>query len=386
MIELKIPEIILRERRKKNLTQEELADALGVSPQAVSNWERGGYPDITLLPCLANFFWITVDELIGNDVVAQEADIENFKEQYRNATYSSPEALRLAKEYHQKYPSDFDIAERLIFAIHHNRETREENYPLLKGVCEKILRECTFEYVRQNAIEFMCADCPDEEWENWRDKCPQFYFSQANEVLEERHWQRHQGEEYLRQSKANTLLILLHFLGREYMRYFDKENDLLFREPKKTAALMHYRMRVVEAISEDGNIPEAWSGVYADLSLKYAAALIGAGAFDRGFSALEYAFERYKLWLKIPKGKRMEVGSPAVFGGAQIIKCEHSHVVNIYMPDGTVIWCPYLWLFWQLPNDIERAMSNWPWFDCARGDPRYLTLYEKAKRLAGWQS
>ena len=65
MTELRIPEVILRERRKKGLTQEELAAQLSVSSQAISNWERGGYPDITLLPRIANFFGITVDELIG---------------------------------------------------------------------------------------------------------------------------------------------------------------------------------------------------------------------------------------------------------------------------------------------------------------------------------
>ena len=40
MAELKIAEVIIRERRKLKLTQEELANALMVSPQAVSNWER----------------------------------------------------------------------------------------------------------------------------------------------------------------------------------------------------------------------------------------------------------------------------------------------------------------------------------------------------------
>ncbi|MBQ7930947.1 MAG: helix-turn-helix transcriptional regulator, partial [Clostridia bacterium] len=61
MADLKIPEVILRERRRKNMTQEELAASLGVSSQAISNWERGGYPDITLLPRIANYFGITVD-------------------------------------------------------------------------------------------------------------------------------------------------------------------------------------------------------------------------------------------------------------------------------------------------------------------------------------
>ena len=69
MTELKIAEVVLTERHRRNMTQEELASALGVSPQAVSNWERGGYPDITMLPVIANYFGITVDALIGNDEI-----------------------------------------------------------------------------------------------------------------------------------------------------------------------------------------------------------------------------------------------------------------------------------------------------------------------------
>ncbi len=53
-------------RRRDGRTQEALADALGVTSQAVSRWESGGsYPDINLLPSLANYFGITIDELFG---------------------------------------------------------------------------------------------------------------------------------------------------------------------------------------------------------------------------------------------------------------------------------------------------------------------------------
>ena len=49
-------------RIENNLTQEDLAEQLGVSFQAVSRWETGvTYPDITLLPVLANMFNVTVD-------------------------------------------------------------------------------------------------------------------------------------------------------------------------------------------------------------------------------------------------------------------------------------------------------------------------------------
>lgn len=54
-------------RRKKNMTQEDLANALGVTPQAVSKWENDlSCPDITLLPQLARLFDVTTDELLGN--------------------------------------------------------------------------------------------------------------------------------------------------------------------------------------------------------------------------------------------------------------------------------------------------------------------------------
>lgn len=53
-------------RREKNLTQEELAEKLGVSPQAVSKWENDvSCPDIMLLPKLAQLFNVTTDNLLG---------------------------------------------------------------------------------------------------------------------------------------------------------------------------------------------------------------------------------------------------------------------------------------------------------------------------------
>lgn len=53
-------------RRKNNMTQLELADRMGISFQAVSNWERGiSMPDVLKLPELAELFSVTVDELLG---------------------------------------------------------------------------------------------------------------------------------------------------------------------------------------------------------------------------------------------------------------------------------------------------------------------------------
>lgn len=63
---LKLNENIRTLRRKSGKTQEELADILGVSPQAISRWESGnGYPDTEMLPRLAKCFGVTLDGLFG---------------------------------------------------------------------------------------------------------------------------------------------------------------------------------------------------------------------------------------------------------------------------------------------------------------------------------
>lgn len=68
-----LSENLKKYRMKKELTQEDVAQMLGITPQSVSKWERGeSYPDITLLPALANIFETSVDLLIGMDTIRAE--------------------------------------------------------------------------------------------------------------------------------------------------------------------------------------------------------------------------------------------------------------------------------------------------------------------------
>ena len=53
-------------RHRDGRTQEALAEAIGVTSQAVSRWEaNGGYPDMEMIPSIANYFGVTIDELFG---------------------------------------------------------------------------------------------------------------------------------------------------------------------------------------------------------------------------------------------------------------------------------------------------------------------------------
>ena len=68
MSEMTLGKRIMQHRKRLGLTQEQLAERVGVSAQAVSKWENDlSCPDISLLPVLAEIFGITVDELLGKE-------------------------------------------------------------------------------------------------------------------------------------------------------------------------------------------------------------------------------------------------------------------------------------------------------------------------------
>lgn len=87
----KIGQKIATLRKEKNMTQMELADKLGISFQAVSNWERGNsMPDIAKLPELAEIFEVSLDELLGEKSVLVEAAInDNIEECIANQSVSA---------------------------------------------------------------------------------------------------------------------------------------------------------------------------------------------------------------------------------------------------------------------------------------------------------
>ena len=71
-------------RKKRGLTQEELAEALYVSRTAISKWESGrGYPNIDSLKEISSFFSVSIDELLSSETVLSIAEKEN-KSNMRN--------------------------------------------------------------------------------------------------------------------------------------------------------------------------------------------------------------------------------------------------------------------------------------------------------------
>lgn len=103
-----IGENIKRLRKNKNITQEELAEVFNITPAAVCKWETTEtYPDITLLFPLANYFGVTIDELMGYDEEKIKKDIDDIVNKYWFLYYDKDEkAKTLITEAYAKYPND----------------------------------------------------------------------------------------------------------------------------------------------------------------------------------------------------------------------------------------------------------------------------------------
>ena len=76
-------------RKNKGVTQEQLANHLCITAQSVGKWERGeGYPDITLLPAIALYFGVTVDELLGVGKGRIEEEINRYIKRSTELTHN----------------------------------------------------------------------------------------------------------------------------------------------------------------------------------------------------------------------------------------------------------------------------------------------------------
>ena len=145
-------------RIKKKMTQEELAELLGTTSKSVSRWEQSlTYPDISLLPLIANIFEVTVDELLGVESIKQDEYVKELKKQAdkyaMNNDYESE--LKLWQEAHKKLPNNEEVKICLISVMNTiNIITNEIKYSseIIK-LAESILEKSTNNIIRINATQ-----------------------------------------------------------------------------------------------------------------------------------------------------------------------------------------------------------------------------------------
>lgn len=141
-------------RRERGLTQEQLAELLGISSQAVSKWETSNsFPDISMLPILAGFFGVSVDSLLGFDVSRKREDIDTICTLADKilAEEKHIEAVSFLREAILKYPGNDRIMYKLAWALSGTLHESPENYDEAILLYHKILDVSTDTEIRAKA-------------------------------------------------------------------------------------------------------------------------------------------------------------------------------------------------------------------------------------------
>ncbi len=161
---LYLSENLKKFRLLKNITQEDVAEYLGITPQSVSKWERAEcYPDITFLPALANIFETSVDMLLGMDIIRDEQTQHNIHKSatkcQRNGDYTSAEkTYRVALKI---YPNDAGMLLGLAGVLALSGKTDEAITLMERGLplCESEKQKAT----TRAALCFLYLKCGRED-------------------------------------------------------------------------------------------------------------------------------------------------------------------------------------------------------------------------------
>lgn len=330
-------------RKEKDLTQDQIANIFNISPQAVSRWETGAtYPDIEILPHLAIFFNVTVDELLGTEKILGEEKVKEYIRDIRNLLNSGKiyAAIELARKAEKEYPLNSDFQYHLIQAL--CADGSEKHKEEIIAIGERIINTnpnnwgIKYQLVRQYAAWGMKEEAkkilttlPAEIWDSQE---PWWGL-----VLE--------GEEWLRNQKHRIIRAkyYLEYLIDDYMQRSGLD-ALQKLEIKKTKMQIE---GLIDTISGDKIEPIERAFEYIGIAGLYCEANDTLNALDYVEKATQDSFHHIE----------------------QMNKTNESDGGN-YMAWSTPRNLP--WILW------EDHLSK-PQFDIVRNDERFIKCFELLK-------
>ena len=148
---------IKRLRREKDITQEQLAEYLGITSRAISQWECDRTaPDISQIPALCHIFNVSSDVLLGIDIEKTNEEIKRYLTEAAELGNQGKgsERTALLREANKKFPRDYKIMYCLANSLvcEFSRKGIKE-YDEVFDLCNRILAECTDSNIRYEAIE-----------------------------------------------------------------------------------------------------------------------------------------------------------------------------------------------------------------------------------------
>jgi len=308
-MKLYISENLRRLRHSSGLTQEQLAERLGVSFQSVSRWETGlSYPDIEILPEIAAFFGVSTDILMGVEKATMEQNLERDKKRLRtDESETAEERLALVEEMHRKYPHDAEILVDLVYALSSFPDDPEKNRLMRQYIREYMNHRDAEKAYKDQMICLLTASEPEESLTGVLDTYAAEYDMRRSALLEYRARMKNDAE--------TTRLCRQYNMMEGLYRLFDQilpENGLWFRWHPDAERLTLRKLSILNlltgmtgegmnVITGDG-VPDLWYSSRLAWGFQLAGNYAMSGRTDEAFAALESVVSLAEAFYSLPEG------------------------------------------------------------------------------------
>ncbi len=362
---LHIADMIARRRRALHFTQEELASRIGVSAQAVSNWERrAGYPDVLLIPSIANALGISTDALFGIDQQSDAEILEQIKCELRQITDPEEQKSCMIRYAHQ-YPNIYCMLEWIIWVVYREYRDDAKMIDLAKQLGRRILAECTDTEYRITARKVLALICDDDEAQTYIDTFDEHVLVRPN-LIGRRLWDKQDHRSAHDYFDLEMVLLFQYIVGR---------SSYCADAPSQAVRWNELLIDLLKTIG-GGSVPDGWLGNYGLTVMRLAAAHFACGDKKAGYEQLETALTIYEKWYSFAQDEKLSVGRLSLFDNIRFSRTENNSMV--YIDDEPY---PYYGIWESRMSEPLTAETGWSWFDAVRHEKRFVELTAKAVEL-----
>ncbi len=282
-MKLAIGENIRNFRKKNDLTQEALADRLGVTYQSISRWENGTtYPDLELIPAIAEVLAVTVDELLGMPQIEKEKRaVQTFDELRRECIkrdYDADKIVDLLRDIRRNYLNS-DSAWRP-WSEGNDRAFRDPKIlPEARLLAEAYLERHP---MHPHTIETMAEIEDEEHLEDFLGKYTTPFDCSARALLFNRYFRRGDAEKFEPERRYQLYQAFNTLLCPRYLLKWGESSE----HKQATDKFMETMLSLIRCDAEDDR-PDMWITDRIELGLKSAVRSISVGNQDEALSQTE---------------------------------------------------------------------------------------------------
>ncbi len=402
-MKLNIGQNIRNLRRAADMTQEELAAKLGVTYQSVSRWENGGtYPDMELLPAIADVFGVTIDHLLDRDRKDVKKELQSLGEQLETAVREREndkvtDILCTIRRDLSRFADDRFSVEIQEIVLSLEKYTNEAPPAVLEEFRQFL--DALEKHLPGNkgiAVRTMAVLEDDEHLDKFLDKYSSHMNLSVDSLLRYRYRRRGETENfaYMNQMHIHSTLCEIFRRAGSWNRQYQQDGAWMSGPCLRFLHELHgLSPDTARPVSGDGSL-DLWAEERIGLGFRYAAYLVTQNRPDDALDVLEDTAELLEKFMNLPLGKLYHPIPPTVLKSTSPLLKDFTRTAfagyfsdpgdsellrrGVNISHGKkVSWGSQIY-----PPVYLECLNGWNEFDPVRESPRFQAVRSRLEQFA----